>query len=242
MVFAGPNQPIAPIDNPYDMFEKMYGKLNDQQTIKSILDPLKEELKSVKSSLGSQGRNLIEQHETFVREMEIEIQAGPREVNPKALPTIESGVKNENDNMPLLSRMQIELLVNSLQTDMTRVATLQFTRSVGGARLKSLGIEENHHALSHESDRDKDAQEKLTKIDTWFCEQLKYLVDKLATTPEADGSGMMLDNTTVVWTNELGQGNSHTLNNIPFVMVGGGLDFQYGAVVESTKSWPTTGS
>jgi len=235
MVFAGPNQPIAPIDNPYDMFEKMYGKLNDQQTIKSILDPLKEELKSVKSSLGSQGRNLIEQHETFVREMEIEIQAGPREVNPKALPTIESGVKNENDNMPLLSRMQIELLVNSLQTDMTRVATLQFTRSVGGARLKSLGIEENHHALSHESDRDKDAQEKLTKIDTWFCEQLKYLVDKLATTPEADGSGMMLDNTTVVWTNELGQGNSHTLNNIPFVMVGGGLDFKMGRSLKYKK-------
>lgn len=227
-VFAGPNQPIAPLDNPYDMFEKMYGKLNDQKTLQSILDPLKDDLKTVKASIGAQGKQLLERHEAFVREMELEIQTGPREVNPKVLPVLEPGVKNDNDNMPQLSRMQVDLLVNALQTDMTRVATLQYTRSVGSARLKLLGIEEGHHALSHESDNDKDAQEKLTKIDTWFCEQLKYLVDKLATTPEPDGSGMMLDNTTVVWTNELGKGNSHTLNNIPFVLIGGGLDFKMG--------------
>jgi hypothetical protein len=37
-----------------------------------------------------------------------------------------------------------------------------------------------------------------------------------------------LDNTTIVWTNELGKGNSHTHDNIPFVLVGGGLDFRMG--------------
>jgi hypothetical protein len=38
----------------------------------------------------------------------------------------------------------------------------------------------------------------------------------------------LLDNTLIVWTNELGKGSSHTLDNIPFVLVGGGLDFQMG--------------
>lgn len=38
----------------------------------------------------------------------------------------------------------------------------------------------------------------------------------------------MLDNTVIVWGNELGKGNSHTLQNIPFVLVGGGLGFQTG--------------
>lgn len=228
MVFAGPNQPIAPVNSPYEMFEKMYGQLNDQETLKSIFDPLLGELKSLRHSLGTDGRQMLDQHETFIREMEREIQSGPREVNPKAVPKLPAGVKIENDNMPLLSRMQIDLLVNSLQTDMTRVTTLQYTRSVGSARLKSLGIEEGHHALSHESDKDKDAQDKLTKIDRWFCEQLKYLVDKLDATPEPGATGSMLDHTTVVWTNELGKGNSHTLDNIPFVMVGGGLGFKMG--------------
>jgi hypothetical protein len=50
----------------------------------------------------------------------------------------------------------------------------------------------------------------------------------LAETPEPGGTGSLLDNTLIVWGNELGQGNSHTLDNIPFVMVGNGLDFKMG--------------
>ena len=38
----------------------------------------------------------------------------------------------------------------------------------------------------------------------------------------------MLDNTLVVWTNELGKGNSHTLNDVPLVLVGKGLNFKMG--------------
>jgi hypothetical protein len=53
-------------------------------------------------------------------------------------------------------------------------------------------------------------------------------VEKLANTPEPGGAGKMLDNTLIVWTNELGKGNSHTLDNIPFLLVGGGFGFQMG--------------
>ena len=45
----------------------------------------------------------------------------------------------------------------------------------------------------------------------------------------------MLDNTTIVWTNELGKGNSHTLDDIPFVLVGNGLDFQMGRSMKYKK-------
>jgi hypothetical protein len=55
-----------------------------------------------------------------------------------------------------------------------------------------------------------------------------YLARRLAETPEPGGSGSLLDNTVIVWTNELGKGNSHTLDNIPFVLVGNGLDFRMG--------------
>ena len=91
-----------------------------------------------------------------------------------------------------------------------------------------LGIDEGHHELSHEPDTNEKAQEKLTKINNWYCEQLAYLAKRLAETPEPGGSGSLLDNTLIVWTNELGKGNSHTLDNIPFVLVGGGLDFKMG--------------
>ena len=57
---------------------------------------------------------------------------------------------------------------------------------------------------------------------------MAYLAKRLAETPEPGGDGSLLDNTLLVWTNELGKGNSHTHDNIPFVLVGGGLDFKMG--------------
>jgi hypothetical protein len=124
--------------------------------------------------------------------------------------------------------MQIDLMVNSFAADFARVATLQFTNSVGGARMHWLDISEGHHELSHLPDNDAKAQDKLTRINKFWCEQLAYLAKRLAETPEPGGGGSLLDNTLIMWTNELGKGNSHTLDDIPFVLVGNGLDFKMG--------------
>ena len=124
--------------------------------------------------------------------------------------------------------MQTDLMLHAMQADFARVFTFQFTNSVGQAKMRWLGIEEDHHGLSHEPDTNEAAVEKLTKINTWYCEQIAYLVQKLAETPEPGAEGSMLDHTTVLWTNELGKGNSHTLENIPFVLIGGGLGFKMG--------------
>jgi hypothetical protein len=126
--------------------------------------------------------------------------------------------------------------VNSFAADFARVATYQITNSVGGARMKWLGIDEGHHALSHEPDTNLPAQEKLVKINKWYCEQVAYLAKRLAETPEPGGTGSLLDNTLIVWTNELGKGNSHTHDNTPFVLVGGGLDFKMGRSLKYNKA------
>ena len=88
--------------------------------------------------------------------------------------------------------------------------------------MKWLEVEEGHHSLSHEPDKNQDAQDKLIKINQWFADEIRYLAQQLADTPEPGGvGGSMLDNTLIVWTNELGKGNSHTHNDIPFVLIGG---------------------
>ncbi len=91
-----------------------------------------------------------------------------------------------------------------------------------------LGIHEGHHELSHDPDQKTESVEKLIKINTWYCEQVAALARRLAETAEPDGNGSLLDNTTIIWTNELGKGNTHSLNNIPFVLVGGGIGFKMG--------------
>lgn len=233
MVYAGPNKPIAPIDDPYQMFQKLYGRRKDQESLKSVLDELREDLAKIEPLVSAEDRRLLDEHATFVREMEQELAAD--DGRDHAVPEIEPGVKRQNDNMPTITRMQIDLMVQSLAADFSRVATLQLTNSVGQARMKWLGISEGQHELSHEPDSNEEAQDKLTRINKWYCEQLAYLAQKLADTPEPGGDGTLLDNTLIVWTNELGQGNSHTLDNIPFVLVGGGLDFRMGRSLKYGK-------
>jgi Protein of unknown function (DUF1552) len=175
---------------------------------------------------------LLEEHASFVREMEQELKTSKAQDVGHAVPELEPGIKAENDNIPRISKTQIDLMVNSFAADFARVASLQFTNSVGGARMRWLKINENHHELSHHDDNNKDSQDKLTRINKWFCEQMAYLAKRLAETPEPGGRGSLLDNTLLVWTNELGKGNSHTLDNIPFVLVGNGLDFQMGRSIK----------
>ena len=227
MVYAGPNKPIAPVDDPYRMFNKLYGKTKDREDLQSIMDEIRDDLRVIGANLGAEDRQILDEHATFVREMEQELRADGRGAE-HAVPAIEPGVKAQNDSIPKISRMQIDLMVNSFAADFARVATLQYTNSVGGARHRWLGIDEGHHELSHNPDSDEKSVEKLTKINKWYCEQVAYLAQRLAETPEPGGEGSLLDNTTIVWTNELGKGNSHTLDNIPFVLVGNGLDFRMG--------------
>jgi hypothetical protein len=235
MSYAGPNKPIAPISDPYQMYQKLYGQLKDKEQLGSILDEVRDDLKKARKLVNAEDRRLLDEHEALVRQMGKEIADAGRQKLRVGPPAFEEGIKDENDNVPRLSRMQIDLLVNSFVNDMARVATLQYTKSVGQARMKWLGVSENHHGLSHEPDNNEKARADLVKINQWFSSELRYLLDKLAGTPEPGGSGSLLDHTLVVWTNELGKGNSHTLNDIPFVLIGGGFGFEMGHSLKLDK-------
>jgi hypothetical protein len=235
MSYAGPNKPLAPIDDPYQMFAKLYGRVKDEQTLGSVLDDLQEDFKKVEKLVSAEDRQILKEHTTFVREMEQELKADSSRDVGHAVPKLDPGIKEENDNLPRLCKLQTELLVSSFAADFARVATFQITNSVGDARFRWLGINEGHHQLSHEPDTNEEALKKLTNINKWHCEQLAYMAKRLAETPEPGGNGTLLDNTTIVWTNELGKGNSHTLDNIPFVLVGNGLGFKMGQSLQFKK-------
>ena len=229
MCYEDSNKPVAPIDDPYQMLGKLYGKMKDRDSVVSVLDDVDESLKRISSKLSSEDRALLDQHLTLVRELERDLESSENESaldHPE--PELDPNIELVNDNTPQISRMQIDLLVNALANDMTRVASLQFMRSVGQARMRWLDVEEGHHSLSHEPDDNADAQAKLHRINNWFAGELSYLTRRLADTPEPAGNGSMLDNTLIVWVNELGKGNSHTLENIPFVLLGGGCGFNMG--------------
>lgn len=242
MVYAGPNEPVGSISNPYRMFEKMYGEVKDRENLTSVLGLVQQEIQRTKSSVDSRDLRLLETQQSLVQKYDQQLKQTQQvdyAVEPVQLP---SNVAEKNDNMPELSKMQIDLLVNGFANDLNRISTLQYSRSVGGVKMRWLDVPEGHHALSHDPDKKEETQKKLRRINNWYAEQMAYLCGQLAATKEPGTDQSMLDNTLVIWTNELGHGNSHTLNDLPFVMIGGGFGFEMGRYtkvnrVSTTRLW-----
>ena len=237
MSYDGPNQPVTPLADPYDAYRKLYGNIREKKQVRSVLDDLRGDLNKVANQLPESDRKLLIEHTQLVERMDKEYESGTSLTNLLAHPPeLPEGLRNQNDSRPELGRLQIDMLVNSFVNDFARVATLQYTKSVGQAKMNWLEIDDAHHTLSHEPDKNKDAYDKLVRINTWFSEELAYLLKKLESTPEPGCKGTMLDHTLVIWTNELGKGNSHTLNNIPFVLAGNGFGFRMGRSMNCENS------
>ncbi|MDP7496065.1 MAG: DUF1552 domain-containing protein, partial [Roseibacillus sp.] len=70
MVYAGANKPLAPIDDPYQMLNKLYGQRKDQATLASLLDDVREDLRKVSSRISAEDRQRLKDHLELVRAME----------------------------------------------------------------------------------------------------------------------------------------------------------------------------
>ena len=189
---------------------------HEQESLKSILDELKEDLNKVQLGGRAEDRQLLEEHATFVREMEHELQETRGGDVGHAVPKLEPGIKHEGANIPKTSKMQIELMVNSFAADFARVATLQFTNStVGDTRMRrQTGVTEGHHELSQPGQRQEVSGKALIKINQWYCEQMACLVKRLSETPSP---AVTACSTTRWWSRTANwEGQLHTLNDIPF--------------------------
>ena len=125
VTYAGSNQPVAPNSDPYALFEKLYGQVKDRENLGSVLDEVKDDLRKIAASVDPAERELLDQHATFVREMEKDLQSAGTAHLIVPPPTLEQGVALDNDGIPKVSRMQSDLLVNAFANGMARVATLQ---------------------------------------------------------------------------------------------------------------------
>ena len=183
-----------------------------------MLDAVQGHLAALTPRIASSDKIKLDAHLEGIREIERR--------NEIALPTCEPSsvepgpIDPETPNaFELISRAQIDQMVMALSCDVTRVASLQWSRAVSQLRFSWLGHSRTHHDISHLGDTDPTMTPQLTAINTWYATQVSYLLDALAAVPE--GGGTMLDNTLVVWGNELGRGNNHSETRIPFVLAGG---------------------
>jgi hypothetical protein len=113
-----------------------------------------------------------------------------------------------------------DLQVLALQADLTRVITFQMAREGSTRTYPHLGVPEPHHPISHHVN-DPVKLEKLAKINAYHVSLFAYLLEKLRTTEDGDGS--LLDHTTYVLGSGMGNPDVHNHTNLPIVVARGGL-------------------
>ena len=138
-------------------------------------------------------------------------------------PVLGNEVDSEkSSNTPVVMDAMISLMAASLSCGLTQFASMQYRvgENDGGYLYDWLGItDQEHHLLTHEPDTNAASRAELTKIYKWYAEMFGKFLAKLDAVP--DGSGSLLDNSLVVWGSELGKGNTHSFEKIPFVLAGG---------------------
>jgi len=108
--------------------------------------------------------------------------------------------------------------VLAYQCDLTRVTTLMVGHEMGLQAYPELGFADPYHPLTHHNG-DPEKVEKVIQIDIFHAKMFAYLLEKLASTPDGDGS--LLDHALIVYGSGLSDGNLHLHDNLPVLLVAG---------------------
>lgn len=223
--YRGPAQPIPPENDPEAAYNRIFGdfsadpaeQLRRIAERRSVLDAVIDDYERLVPRLGASDRLKLEAHLAAVRDIEMRLESEGT-IGGACEPVLGEVPAYKVANIPGLGKLQMDLLAMAFACDLTRVSSIMWTNSASGKAFPWLNIPEGHHELAHRGDGDLDAQEKLTKINTWYAEQFAYLIAKLKAIPEGDGS--VLDNTLLIWVNEHQKGNDHSRHEIPYVLAG----------------------
>lgn len=214
---------VPPITNPAGLFERLFvsdsverqaRRQQENHVQASILDSVKDEANRLSKRINREDKDKLEEYLTSVRDVEKRLELRRRWTNqPKpSAPFDKPANRNAVEDLPLL----YELIALALQSDSTRIATLE----IGGDFLpQHLDITRDYHGLSHHGN-DSEAIADLIKLEKYQFEHFGKFISHLSKIH--DGERSLLDSTTVLFGSGMGDANTHKNSDLPIVLAGGG--------------------
>ena len=221
-----PTSPMPMENKPRAVFERLFGdsdstnpqeRLTRMEQDRSVLDFVTEEVTRLAQGLGPADRAKLTEYLDSIREVERRIQKAEEQAS-RELPSLERP-EGTPAKFTEHAKLMADLQTLAWQTDMTRVTTYMMGQESNSRVYNELGFSDAYHPLTHhQNDPDKIA--KVIQIDILHTEMLAYLLERLHSTP--DGEGSLLDHALIVYGCGISDGNLHTHDNLPMLLVGGG--------------------
>ncbi len=217
---------VPPIGGPRELFRQMFvdegepakQSASDRLDLQgSILDAVLDDAKSLGRRLNPSDNQKLDEYLSSVRDVEAKLNL---DRHWQRIPKPEARIDEPEDEGLTRDLPKIyDLVALALQTDSTRVATLE----IGGSFAASdLGIRKGYHALSHHG-HVQESIDLLVQIERYQVEQFARFLDKLASIRQPGTDLTLLDSTMALFGSGMGNANSHTNHDLPIVLAGGGF-------------------
>ena len=187
---------------------------------RSVLDAVSGDAKDLQKVLGSVDKARLEQHLDGIRDLENQIQKlqeNPPSLAACSVPGKPLDVYPDINGRPALSdisRAMVDILVMALACDQTRVFSDWFSSPVDNLLYPSATA--GHHQLTHDAPA---PQPQVHEILLYIMAEFAYLVGKLRSVPEGDGT--LLDHCAVLATSDTSYGRAHSVEDYPILIAGG---------------------
>lgn len=223
---------VPPINNPATLFRALF--VNSPQSERemertrlkhrgSVLDALRDSASALNRTLGTADRKKLDQYLTSVRNVERRLQMSKEWLDrPKPKPSIDVVLDEERQHIDEVA-LFYDLMALALQTDSTRVATLETGM---GFRTSELDLG-SYHGLSHHG-KSPDRIGQLQVVEAFLTTKLSEFISRLKET-------QIFDNTLIVFGSGMSDGSIHSNRNLPVLLAGGGLKHQGHVVCPGTQ-------
>ena len=219
--------PMPPETNPRSAFERLFGiedvplspedRARRARQRRSILDLVGERTRRLVTGLGPSDRRKMDEYLYAIREIERQLERA--ETDGVEVP---SGVLKPSGIPATFAeyvKLMVDLQVVAFQAELTRVTTTMIGREGSLQSYPEIGVPDSHHPLTHHRGN-PEFVEKVTRINAFHLELFAHFVEKLQTT--ADGDGSLLDHAMVVYGSAISDGDRHTHDDLPVLLVGRG--------------------
>jgi hypothetical protein len=228
--WASPTTPAPKEIFPQQAFDQLFDDGSQRQRDKSVLDLVLEDAQSLKHRLSRRDAQKLDEYLTSVRDLEQRVEKAEKlsQAEVSAL-TWQPSVKAATFKRPEAGipadpeqhmRLMLDIVVLALQMDRTRVATLMLNNDLSGVVFPSLqGIRGGNHELSHHAN-DAERLDMYQRVNQQFVKLWSEALQKMANTNEGERS--LLDNSMILLTSSLWDGNAHDSTQLPLLLAGGG--------------------
>jgi hypothetical protein len=223
-----PTSPAPYEMNPKVVFDRLFTQGTNsltQSTVadrdfyrRSMIDYVLDDANRVRKSVAKTDQRKLDQYLAGVREVERRIQhAGASVELPGTGFPRPVGIPEDFDEH---LRLMCDLMVLAFQTDSTRASTFMVTKEATDRNYPWLGFTDGHHELSHHGGVEE-KNRKLREIDRYHISILAYMIEKMMTVEEAEGT-TLLDNSMVLYGSGISDGDRHDHVNLPVIVLGKG--------------------